>query len=147
MEKVIIYPADAEGYPTYEANSGIDVTLSTYEGNYSLEPLDQEKLRTCTAKLSATEHIWEYTERPKLKSRKTPTELERKQAQVRAKRANLLTATDFFEMRDYVISDEELKIVDTYRQALRDVTEQESFAITGDVEWPKQPEYITKRLK
>lgn len=68
----------------------------------------------------------------------TPEELkERKAAEVRAKRDYLLNKTDFYVSGDYPISAEDLAKVKAYRQALRDIPEQDGFPET--VTWPDEP--------
>ena len=67
----------------------------------------------------------------------TPEELkERKAAEVRAQRDYLLNKTDYLVSGDYPISAEDLAKVKAYRQALRDIPEQEGFPET--VAWPKE---------
>ena len=61
-------------------------------------------------------------------------------AEIRAARDVLLTETDHLVMPDYPISEEDLSLVKAYRQALRDITEQEGFP--RSVEWPEKPEVI-----
>lgn len=56
----------------------------------------------------------------------------------REKRDHLLAETDYLLMPDYPISSEALVALKTYRQALRDVPEQEGFPKT--IEWPSKPE-------
>ncbi len=58
----------------------------------------------------------------------------------REKRDHLLAETDYLLMPDYPISSEALVALKTYRQALRDVPEQEGFPKT--IEWPSKPEVI-----
>lgn len=61
-------------------------------------------------------------------------------AEIRAARDVLLSETDHLVMPDYPISEEDLSLVKAYRQALRDITEQEGFP--RSVEWPEKPEVI-----
>ena len=65
-----------------------------------------------------------------------PTDEELAQ-QIRAKRNGSLNQTDYLMMPDYPISDDKRKLIAEYRQALRDITEQDGFprAIT----WPEKP--------
>ena len=58
-------------------------------------------------------------------------------ASARQKRDRLLAATDYLVTPDYPISDDRLAKVKTYRQALRDIPEQEGFPRT--ITWPKKP--------
>lgn len=74
----------------------------------------------------------------------TPEELkERKAAEVRAKRDYLLNQTDFYVSGDYPISAEDLAKVKAYRQALRDIPEQDGFP--ESVEWPTEPKVTVIR--
>lgn len=59
---------------------------------------------------------------------------------IREKRDQLLAETDYLLMPDYPISSEALVALKTYRQALRDVPEQEGFP--NAIEWPSKPEVI-----
>lgn len=60
---------------------------------------------------------------------------------VRADRAALLSSTDWTQVSDSPLSDDERAIWAAYRQALRDVPEQRGFPWM--VEWPKRPDGIT----
>lgn len=74
----------------------------------------------------------------------TPDELkERKAAEVRAQRDYLLNKTDYLVSGDYPISAEDLAKVKAYRQALRDIPEQEGFPET--VTWPDEPKVTVIR--
>ena len=57
--------------------------------------------------------------------------------QIRAKRNNLLSHTDYLMMPDYPISDDKRKLIEEYRQALRDIPEQSGFPRT--ITWPDKP--------
>lgn len=63
--------------------------------------------------------------------------------QIRMTRDYLLSGTDFMLMQDYPLSAEDKKNMETYRQALRDITKDPSFPWTGtpvkDIPWPKNP--------
>ena len=66
-----------------------------------------------------------------------PTEKEKREAaeaEVRLKRDELLSETDYLLMPDYPITAKSLEAVKKYRQALRDITVQKGFPFT--VEWP-----------
>lgn len=56
---------------------------------------------------------------------------------VRVKRDSLISQTDYLLTPDYPISAEDLELVKAYRQALRDVPQQEGFPF--DVVWPELP--------
>ena len=75
------------------------------------------------------EAIPEKTEEEKLKEAED---------QARAKRDYLISKTDYLLTSDYPISEEDLEAVKAYRQALRDVPQQEGFP--SDIEWPTLPE-------
>lgn len=57
---------------------------------------------------------------------------------VRMKRDSLIAETDYLLAPDYPIESESLEAVKLYRQALRDVPQQEGFPF--EVEWPVKPE-------
>lgn len=57
--------------------------------------------------------------------------------EVRMKRDSLIAETDYLLAPDYPIEPESLEAVKVYRQALRDVPQQEGFPF--DVEWPTMP--------
>ena len=61
--------------------------------------------------------------------------------QTRSKRDYLLEETDYLLAPDYPISPEDLALVKTYRQELRDVPQQEGFP--SKVIWPKKPNIKT----
>ena len=65
-----------------------------------------------------------------------PTDEELAQ-QIRAKRNGLLNQTDYLMMPDYPISDDKRKLIEEYRRALRDITEQDGFPRT--ITWPNKP--------
>lgn len=58
-------------------------------------------------------------------------------AAVREKRDQLIAETDFLMMPDYPLSSEGRQAVQAYRQALRDVPQQEGFPF--GVHWPEKP--------
>ena len=75
-----------------------------------------------------------------------PTEEEKrakKEAEVRAKRDYLISQTDYLLQPDYPISAEDLEKVKAYRQALRDIPEQEGFP--DNVTWPEEVTYTVIR--
>lgn len=61
---------------------------------------------------------------------------------VRSTRDAKLSETDYLVIPDYPISEENLEEVKTYRQALRDITEQVGFP--KDVSWPDVPKFLCK---
>ena len=62
---------------------------------------------------------------------------------VRAKRDSLISETDYLLASDYPISAEDLEAVKVYRQALRDVPQQEGFPL--DVVWPELPSILANK--
>ena len=60
--------------------------------------------------------------------------------EVRAKRDRLLAETDWTQVLDAPISAESREAFRVYRQALRDITEQEGFP--ANVVWPEMPEVV-----
>lgn len=61
-------------------------------------------------------------------------------ASVRERRDRLIAETDFLLMPDYPIGPDDLSAVKAYRQALRDIPQQEGFPI--DVAWPESPSVL-----
>lgn len=61
---------------------------------------------------------------------------------VRCTRDDKLSETDYLVDSDYPISEENLAEVKVYRQALRDITEQEGFP--KKVVWPDVPKFLCK---
>ena len=59
---------------------------------------------------------------------------------VRSKRDRLLSACDYYVMPDYPATEEALAEVKVYRQALRDITEQDGFP--SAITWPEKPEVL-----
>ena len=58
-------------------------------------------------------------------------------AEVRAKRNELLAATDWTQLADSQLDEESQAAMQAYRQALRDIPQQEGFPLS--VEWPEEP--------
>lgn len=61
-------------------------------------------------------------------------------AQVRSQRDAMIAETDYLMMSDYPISAEDKALVETYRQALRDIPEQEGFP--SNIQWPVAPQCL-----
>lgn len=61
-------------------------------------------------------------------------------SEMRAKRNNILSDTDYLIQPDYPISDADREAVKAYRQALRDITKQDGFP--RNVVWPDKPEVV-----
>ena len=57
--------------------------------------------------------------------------------EVRNQRTSLLFSTDIYMLSDYPISEEKRNEFKTYRQALRDVPQQEGFP--DNIVWPEKP--------
>ena len=76
------------------------------------------------------------TRRFQIKEIPAPTDEELAQ-QIRSKRNSLLSQTDYLMMPDYPISDDKRKLIEEYRQALRDIPEQSGFPRT--IAWPEKP--------
>jgi hypothetical protein len=93
---------------------------------------------------------WPGGEAPKvswqdMEAEKAKIEEERKNAvaaqlasDVRRERNAMLFETDPMLIPDYPISDSDLSAVKEYRQALRDVPQQDGFP--NDIDWPKKPD-------
>lgn len=61
-------------------------------------------------------------------------------SEVRSKRNKLLSDTDYLMQPDYPISDSDREALRSYRQALRDITQQEGFP--ENIVWPDKPSYL-----
>lgn len=61
---------------------------------------------------------------------------------IRYKRDNLIGETDYYLMPDYPSNPQNLEELKVYRQALRDISEQEGFP--RDVRWPDVPKFLCK---
>lgn len=72
----------------------------------------------------------------------TPTQ-EELAASIRAERDKRIAATDYLVMPDYPISQENLEEIKVYRQALRDIPQQQGFPWNG----PDDPECTWPSLK
>lgn len=59
---------------------------------------------------------------------------------VRNRRNSLISQSDFYVQPDYPSTPEGLETVKAYRQALRDITEQEGFP--RNVQWPEAPSVL-----
>lgn len=57
--------------------------------------------------------------------------------QIRSERDRKIEETDYYMMSDYPADPETIEMVKTYRQALRDIPEQQGFP--RDVKWPVVP--------
>lgn len=66
--------------------------------------------------------------------------LARQARQIRNKK---IAETDYLLMVDYPLPEEDLVSIKEYRQALRDVPNQELFPV--DIEWPDIPAFLGKR--
>ena len=66
-----------------------------------------------------------------------PPDPENVAAEVRAKRNELLAATDWTQLADSQLDEEAQAAMRAYRQALRDIPQQEGFPLS--VEWPEEP--------
>ncbi len=73
-------------------------------------------------------------------------------ARIREERDRRLARTDYLVAVDYPISSEKLELVKTYRQALRDIPQQEGFPWSGEIDdpaipWPVLEEAATLALR
>ena len=67
------------------------------------------------------------------------TSEEARAKRIRAERDKRLAGTDYLVAVDYPISAEQLELVKTYRQALRDIPQQEGFPWSGEIDDPAIP--------
>ncbi len=61
---------------------------------------------------------------------------------IRSERDRLISETDYLTNSDYPISEEDRELIREYRQALRDIPQQEGFP--ENVVWPDKPACIRK---
>lgn len=61
---------------------------------------------------------------------------------IRDKRDNLIGETDYYMVSDYPSNPQNIEELKVYRQALRDLPEQEGFP--RDVRWPAVPKFLCK---
>ena len=124
---------DANGnwvYAWTERDMFSDVTydeqrrIEDAEGNPVLDAEGNETFETVTVSKTKAEQEAEYQARKDAEAAKS----------VRTQRDNLLKETDWMGLSDVTMSAE----MTTYRQALRDITEQEGFPYT--IDWPTKPE-------
>lgn len=69
--------------------------------------------------------------------------LEVRASAIREQRDSLLNETDKYMTIDYPISEEDRELIRAYRQALRDVPQQEGFP--ENVVWPEKPDIIKQK--
>lgn len=69
-----------------------------------------------------------------------PTEEDAAAAEVREERDTLIATTDWTQVLDAPLTTECVEAFRVYRQALRDITEQEGFPL--EVTWPEVPETV-----
>lgn len=129
----------AEKIPT-TAEECVGIVIS--HESHTPHDVTMKKLFTALTKDSQTHRVvhgdnWEWS----VEAIPAPTPEEEESelaAKVRAQRDELISETDYLLMADYPISEEELAAVKTYRQALRDVPQQDGFP--NDVVWPEKPD-------
>ena len=137
---IVIEPDVAEGWICYNTESAEDVRNAVASGGWEMDPEDALRIfgrenlpLVCpvNAKVSRDGKTVSFT--PPAKE-----DLERDAADAaRARRERLLAQTDYLAMPDYPLTDEQRKAVAAYRQALRDITEQEGWP--RKVVWPEKP--------
>lgn len=108
------------------------VTKTVTEEYDKFDPNDSS-VKKATREVEKTLRVFE------LKAVPEPT-TEELAARVRAKRDALIAATDYLMASDYPLDDDKKAELTTYRQALRDVPEQEGFPT--NVVWPEKPEWL-----
>lgn len=76
----------------------------------------------------------------KLKIKEFVENVDLLKSDIRAQRNAILSETDYLVNNDYPISDSDKKIIREYRQALRDIPQQQGFP--KNVIWPEKPKCI-----
>lgn len=84
-----------------------------------------------------------YTEIEEKNSEEDAVDPHRLKVQICSKRDVLLSNSDYYILPDYPSTDEGLRAVKVYRQALRDITKQENYPY--EVTWPEVPDVLTRR--
>lgn len=59
---------------------------------------------------------------------------------IRSKRDGLLNSSDWTQLPDVPMTDQQKTAWQTYRQALRDITDRANFPWLDDADWPVKPE-------
>ena len=119
----------------------------TYSSLYALRKAIWEHQKLLYGKPQTQE---DFDKIPALKDKVTVVEYnpedeltdEQKAARIRAKRDSLINQSDFYVMPDYPSDPDSLTVVKTYRQALRDITKQETFP--ESVVYPDVPVVLLK---
>lgn len=130
------YPPEAAGWCN-ENNAYID-EIDSVEKEVE-ETVEPEEGAEGSDESSTTKKVMKTFRRFEIKEVPEPT-TEELAAQVRAQRDALIAATDYLMASDYPLTDEKRTELTTYRQALRDVPEQEGFPTS--VVWPEKPEWL-----
>ena len=128
-------PNPSGAYPAPQSNpfpgaigltDGQAQTLLDYNGFVSIEQ-NEDGVVTVTPNTEAWE-VWKAEQ---------PDPSEQLAAEVRAQRVTFLAACDWTQMPDSPLSEKEKAAYQAYRQALRDVPQQEGFPET--ISWPEEP--------
>lgn len=119
---------DEHGLPSGFYHVGISKTIPEDAVQITEEQWKEFISNTGTRKwdgANVVEYVYEQTD-------------EEKAVNIRAQRDRLLAETDYLLMPDYPLAGESLDALAVYRQALRDITTQETFP--SSVAWPEKPE-------
>lgn len=144
----VFYRFDGEGWVTEPKPTCAADLVGVVVSHQSQMPRDIE-MRSLIQKFSQEEG---YRERrgedlswavEKIPEKTEAEKREDAEKSVRAKRDSLISETDYLLASDYPISAEDLEAVKVYRQALRDVPQQEGFPF--DVVWPDLPVIVAER--
>ena len=134
---------DGSGHVEWTGKNNTDMKETDYEAQVAPfgELWEEEKARLDEEAAAAeAARIAEYNSE------------ESRAARIRSERDLRLGATDYLVTVDYPLDAEKLELVKTYRQALRDIPQQEGFPWSGEVDdqaipWPVIDEAATTALR
>ena len=137
---IVIEPDATEGFICYNTENEADVQQAVKNGGWEMNPEDAVRIfgeeflhLVCPVNTKVSKDGKEVTFTPP-----SEKELDAEAAIfARSRRERLLAETDYLVMPDYPLEAEKKAAVQTYRQALRDITKQAGWPRA--VEWPVKP--------
>lgn len=148
-DKIIIVDGEAL-YFDFPAPEGVHA-IQWHEGSGHMELRGQDNVtidgEDYAERVAPFVALWE-AERARLEAEAEEAEAARlaeynsegaKAARIREERDRRLAATDYLVATDYPLVPEKLEMVKAYRQALRDIPQQDGFPWSGEVDDPAIP--------
>lgn len=134
---------NGSGHVEWTGKNNTDLKATDYEAQVaSFVTLWEEEKGRLMAEAEAAEaaHLEEYNSE------------EARAERIREERDRRIAVTDYLVAVDYPLDAEKLELVKTYRQALRDIPQQEGFPWSGEVDdptipWPVLDEAATAALR